>query len=132
MRRRGGLGKPWLFGRDGGRVSPVNPGHRGRFEADRVAQAAGERASLRGRVGQAWTQGSSASCRRAGEAREDLCDSVTCLLLGGKVVPVGGGEVTGRRTLGRRAILVLFLELVTGRLDTGADAAGEAVRRLAL
>lgn len=75
-------------------------------------------------MGQAWTQGSGTSCGRAGEARKDLCDSVACLLLGGKVVPVGGGEVTGRGTLGCRAILVLFLELVAGCLDTRADSAG--------
>lgn len=75
-------------------------------------------------MGQTWTQGSGTSRGRAGEARKDLCDGVACLLLGGKVVPVGGGEVTGWRTLGRRAILVLFLELVPGRLDTGADSAG--------
>lgn len=81
---------------------------------------------------QAWTKGSSTSCWRAGEARKDLCDSVTGLLLGGKVVTVGGREVTGRRTLGRCAILVLFLELIAGCLDTGTDPSGQVVGDLAL
>lgn len=49
---------------------------------------------------------------------------MSCLLLGCKVVPVSGGEVAGWGALGGRAILVLFLELVPGCLDTGADSAG--------
>lgn len=83
-------------------------------------------------MGQAWTQGSSASYRGAGEAGKNLCNSVTGLLFGGKVVTVGGRQVTSWRTLGGCTILVLFLELIASCLDPGADPGGQAVGDLAL